>query len=176
MGSLATCCAIPSEVYDERPGWHFPFDSVFTGRGSSISLGVHRFDAAQQDLHVRHAAFSLVAKHRFAIDQDSHVAGLSRPYLRFDSEFFFCCLLQAHGCTAQIHSKETTVDFDVHARPRDPILEFNYKAMPVCLKVKARALFSNCELPISNCCSCTYQISREIAVYHFFANNKESRA
>ena len=72
------------------------------------------FNSLEQDLRFRHSTLGFIAKHRPAVYQDGQIAPLSRLDLRLDAEFRFCCLLQAHGCMAQVESKETTLDFDVH--------------------------------------------------------------
>ena len=68
----------------------------------------------QQRAGLWHLAFGFIAKHRFAIDEDGHVAILPGFECGFDSKLLFGGLLQAHGCTADVQSKETAADFDHH--------------------------------------------------------------
>ena len=80
----------------------------------AYGLCLHCFDPAKQNGRLRHIAFSHITKDLLAIDQNGEVATLPGPDFRFDSKLFLRCLLQAHGCMAQVQSKETTDDFDGH--------------------------------------------------------------
>jgi hypothetical protein len=74
---------------------------------------------ATQQLIGSHAAFPLVTIDFFAVDRHGHVSGAAGLDAGFDSELGLRGFLQAHGRAAQIHSKETALDFDVH---RDHLL------------------------------------------------------
>src|SRR5215469_12623304 len=77
-------------------------------------LDFRRFDPAKQNRRLRHIAFSQLTENLLAIYQHGQITTLPGPDFWFDSKLFLRCLLQAHGCTAQVLSKETTDDFDVH--------------------------------------------------------------
>jgi len=72
------------------------------------------FDAAEQGGGLRHVAFGFVAEDGFAVHQHSHVASFTGTDFGLDAQLCLDCFLQAHGCTAQLQSKETAVDFDGH--------------------------------------------------------------
>lgn len=77
-------------------------------------LGSGSFNAAHQRFRGGHLAFGPIAKNTLAVDEDAEITAFSSLDLRFDSKFLFGGLLQAHGCTAQVESKEAAFDFDVH--------------------------------------------------------------
>src|SRR5215472_9880695 len=76
-------------------------------------LSPNCFNATQQLIR-SHAALALVAINFFAVNEYGHVSGAAGLDAGFDSELGLCSSLQAHGRAAQIHSKETALDFDVH--------------------------------------------------------------
>ena len=71
-------------------------------------------DPVEQTGCVWHLAFSLVPEDRFAIHPDRQVASLPGLDFCFDSKLLLRRFLQAHGCPAQIQSKETTLNFNIH--------------------------------------------------------------
>src|SRR5215472_1197931 len=76
-------------------------------------LSPHCFNATQQFIG-GHAALALVAINFFAVNEYGHVSGAAGLDAGFDSELGLCSSLQAHGRAAQVHSKETALDFDFH--------------------------------------------------------------
>jgi len=76
-------------------------------------LDLNGFDPTQQ-LVGTHATFPLVAIDFFAVHEYGHLSGAAGFDAGFDSELGLCSSLQAHGRAAQIHSKETALDFDFH--------------------------------------------------------------
>jgi hypothetical protein len=78
------------------------------------SSGSGCFDPAEQGGRVRHVAFGFIAKHGFAIYEHRQVSRLAGLDFWLDTKLLLGCLLQAHGCTADVQSKKATADFDVH--------------------------------------------------------------
>lgn len=76
--------------------------------------GLGGLDAAQQHVGRGHCALAFVGEDILAVYENGHVAALPGFDLRLDTEFLFCRFLQAHGCTAEVKSKEAALDFNVH--------------------------------------------------------------
>ncbi len=80
---------------------------------SSLAAGG---DAPQQFLDARYSpAFPFVVEDAFSVHQQSQVAETAGRDPGFDSELLFRCFLQAHGRAAEVPSKETTFDFNLHS-------------------------------------------------------------
>jgi hypothetical protein len=89
-------------------------------RDDGDRLNLNCFNAAQQ-LVRRLVALSLIAIDFFAVNGHDHISGAAGLDTGFDSELGLRGFLQAHGRAAQIHSKETALDFDFH---RDHLFAF----------------------------------------------------
>lgn len=78
------------------------------------SSGSGCFDPAKQSGGLRHVAFGFIAKDGFTVNEHRQVARLTGLDFWLDTKFLLDCLLQAHGCTANVQSKKATADFDGH--------------------------------------------------------------
>lgn len=78
-----------------------------------LALG-GRADSPQQLFHTRRVAILFVIEHRHVVDehdQIAHMAGFNRG---LHAESRFRCFLEADGLAAQVHSEETTLNFNSH--------------------------------------------------------------
>jgi len=94
--------------------------NLVTIRSKFSSSGLLSSNPAQELIHSGHAAFLFVVENTLPVDQEGQISRGTCLDPRLNPKLFPDSLLQAHGCTAKVHSKETAFDFYFHGNSLNP--------------------------------------------------------